>query len=1050
MRRVFLLFVMFAFSIVSVFAQRTVTGTVTDDAGEGIPGVTVIAKGTSEATITDLSGGYSISVPDGVTKIIFSYPGLVDAEKDVKDILNVEMKSDADIEEVIVTAIGAKKSEKKIGYAATTVKNDDLTRGKSSSALNALQGKVAGVNITSASGAPGASTKVILRGYTSISGNNEPLYVIDGVPINNSSSGSTSLNGGTDFGNQANDINPDDIESLTVLKGSSATALYGSRAANGVIVITTKKGSTKKGLSINVSSTTSFSSPLRLPLLQNTYGQGIQGAWDLRENTSYGPKLDGENRYWGYTVDGARMIKPYEALPNNVADFFEVGKSFNNSVSFSGGSEKSTFYLSYANVNDNGIMPYDFDVYKRNTLSIRGSTKLSDKLSTSASLNYVNKKNKFVPTGQSQSVWNDILQTPRDIPILELADYKSKFFNTDNYYGNYTTNPYFVLNEHGNKNNHDRIYGNASINYTPIENLNFLFRIGSDISNEQLKEWRAIKINSAEGHNFGTDIETGSVDESTTFRRQLNTDFIITYNNSFGEDFEFSALAGQNINQYEVLWKYMGVKDLTTPNFYDISNTAGAADVDTYFSMKRLIGVYGNVDFSYKRFLTLALTGRNDWSSTLPIENNSFFYPSVALSFVFSDAFPTIQKIIPYGKIRLSWARTGSATSSYQIHSVFVPAGHSDGFTSLNYPLPSGVNAYSHSSVIGNPNLRNALTTEKEIGTDIRILDNRVGIDFTYYDKTVTDLIFLVPLAKSSGFPYQRMNMGKVTNKGMEIVIKYDVIKRKKINWNVSLNFSNNRNELVELNDDLKQVVIGGLVGLSYMAEPGQPLGLFEGPVAKTDPEGRIIVNEQGLPQPSNEPEIWGNSQYDFIAGATSLLSYKGVTFSMVWDIRKGGLMYSRTIGMTYFTGISPVTLYNDRQPFIIPNSVVEIEKDGVITYEENTIPVKYSDLGGGANTYWDLGGTLVGRHQVIDKSFVKLRELSLSYNLPKNILNKLSLTGVSIGIVGRNLMLWTPSENIFIDPEMTTFGTGIEGDYGEFGALPTVRSIGINLQLKF
>ena len=1063
MKKLFLLFILFAFTVSFSLAQKTVTGKVTDNEGAGMPGVTVLAKGTNEAAITDLSGSYSLKVPAGVKTLLFSYIGFQDEEKPVADIVNVQMKANTELEEVIVSAIGIKKDEKTVTYAVTSVKGDELTENSDRSALNALQGKVAGVNITTASGAPGSSTRVISRGFSTFNGSNQPLFVVDGVPINNGSSGSTSLNGGTDYGNGINDIDPNIIESINFYKGSKATVLYGSRAANGVIVITTKSGKTKKGSAITINSSLKFSTPLRIPQLQNVYGQGIFGNWDLFENTSYGPKFDGELHYWGHVVDGERLIKPHVGLPNNVADFFEVGKTFNNSVTLTGGNESASYFLSLSNVSDDGIMPYDRDSYKRNTVSFNGTSKLTDKLISKASLNYVNKKNRYVPTGQGgQSVWNNVLQQPRDIPILELANYKDKFYNNDTYYSPYTTNPYWPLLENGNQNNEDRVFGRVELSYSPTEMISILGRIGTDVSNRELKQWRAKKINSPKadgGFNEGTDVEEGNVEEYTNWRSQINSDLIITYNNTF-KDFNISLLAGNNINQSAYRSQYTSATGINIEGFYDLSNTYGTPDVSEYSSLQRLIGLYGDAQITYKTWLTLQLSDRNDWSSTLPKENSSFNYPSIGISWIYSDLFPAIKKYIPYGKFRINWGQVGNDADAYQVNAVF--------YQPDRFPLPSNTNAFSVGNRIANPELQPEITTEIEIGTDMRFWNNRVQIDFAYYNKIITDLIFNVDLAASSGYGYQTMNLGEITNKGVELGLTITPVKKDNFVWDIRYTFSKNNSNLVKLNDQLDHVDIMGLLGGTehwLRAYPGGPIGIFEGskPEVYIDDQGveHPVVDAQGIPKLADEGYIqYGKSEYDFMMGLTSTMKiFKMITISANFDYRQGGLMHSRTAGMVFFTGIAPQTLYNDRQTFIVPNSVMEVgnnngtpddKTDDYTEFVENTRPVFYDVLGGSANSYWDRGGTLVGGHEIIDKTFIKLRYFNVSIQIPKKWIKGLNVSSLAVGFVSNNLLLWTPKSNNFIDPELTTYGNDIRADFGEFGATPSIRSMGFNLSVKF
>ncbi len=1065
MKKFAFLFFLVSFLGVGVYAQTTVTGTVTDENGDGIPGAIVKVKDMDPATMTDFNGGYSLNVPAGGDSLVFSFTGKETVIKSITgSVVDAQLfPADVKVTEVVVTGLGIKRDEKKVGYAVSTVGGEDVTKSQTSSAMNALKGKIPGVNITSASGAAGASTRVIFRGFSTINGNNQPLYVVDGMPINNAFSGSTSLNGGTDFGNQGNDINPNDIESISFLKGSAATAIYGNRAANGVIVITTKSGkNTKNKMNVTINSSFKFSTPLRLPQLQNVYGQGIYGNWDQRENTSYGPKFDGKLRYWGHVVDGQRLIKPYEALEDNVADFFEVGHYMQNSVAIASGNQSTNFRLSFSNTNQDGIMPYDKDSYKRNTVSLRGGTQLNNNISAKGSFNYINKKNKFVPTGQGgQSVYSNILQQPRDIPILDLANYKDPFYDKDTYYSPYTTNPYWPLLENGNENNEDRFYGMAQLKYDFSPKLSAMFRVGTDVSNSQTKEWRARKINSPDGFNPDTDKEYGRVEDYTIWRSQLNTDFIVNYSNNFGP-LSVDVLLGHNMNQRKYHSQYQGATNIDIENFYHISNTTERPNVSTNNSLRRLIGVYGNLELSYKGWLNLTTTARNDWSSTLPLKNNSFFYPGVSLGFVYTDAIPALKNIddiFSYGKIRASYGKTGNGAEPYQVYPYFYPAS--------GFPLPNQVNGFSLSNLRGNPELTPEMTTEFEIGTDMRFINARYRIDFTYYQRTTENLIFQKELAPSSGYSVQISNLGHINNNGVEVLLTLNPIKRKNFDLTLSWNFAINRSEVVDL---------GGLDSYSYMGllggsmehwwrfypqdslgNPGSPLGIFECTTPKVyvdeNGEEHIVVNAQGIPLvDENEYKEMGTNEPDFITGfGLNMTLFKFFNISASVDWRQGGIMHSRTSGMVYFTGITPNTLYNDRQPFVVPNSVVQIGKDenGDPIYVENSRPVIYDVLGGSPDSYWDRGGA-AGAHELIDKTFVKLRDIVFTFNMPKRYLQKTPFGAASFGVVGNNLLIWTSKSNNIIDPEMTTYGNDLLSEFGEFGATPTIRSVGFKLTLRF
>ena len=1067
MRKILLLFVMlFLMSMQVLQAQRVITGRVTSsEDGKSIPGVNVIIKGTLTGATTDVDGKYRITVPEKSDFLIFKFVSLKTQEVKIgsKTVVDVVMMPDVmNIEEVVVTAIGVKREEKSLGYSATQVNGDDIVKARDPSALNALQGKVAGVNISSASSNPGASTRVISRGYSSLTGSNQALYVVDGVPINNSAIGSTDINGGTDFGNRGNDINPDDIASITFLKGSSATILYGSRAANGVILITTKNGKelvkSGKNKGAQITFTTSFmaESVLKLPTFQNEFGEGFNGAPVSIENTSWGPKFDGVMRPWGHVVDNQQLIKPFVALPNNVKDFFDIGKTYDNSISITNSNENSSYYFSYSNINSDGIFPTDADSYKRNTFALRGTTKLDNKFTSSGSVSYVKKQSKFVPTGQEQSVYDNIMQTPRDISLVDQKDYKSLWYNLDNYYNGYAANPYYVLNEHGNQFNEDRVFGNVSLDYKFNSWLNATWRMGTDVANSQLKEWRAITKYSRQSY---VD-DVGRDKESNFFSREFNNDVLLNFKKDINKDIECDGLLGWTINQRNSQNNTAEVIGLSIPYFYQLSNSANAPTVTESISLRRLYGLYGSANFAYKKYLYLTINARNDWSSTLPTENRSFFYPGANAAFIFTEAFPAITKYIPYGKLRLGLSQSGNDANPYLIYPSFTQANFSDGYRGLDWPL-AGVNAMTVGNTIGNPNLKPEITTGFEIGTDLRFLNNRIGIDFTYYSKITKDLIYPVPVAYSSGFAYQTMNLGEISNKGVEIQLKGVPIKKKNFNWEVIVNFSKNNNLLVSLNNNLTKVDLGGTSSIGYVAIPGQPLGLFEGTVAMTDGNGHVVVDSKGLPLADPVLQIlkdkagdanYASSQYDWTGGIVNTLSYKNWSLRFSFDIRQGGLMYSRTKEMMYFAGTAPETTYNDRNPFIVPNSVMQVlDANGkLLGYTENTVPISQTNQT--FYQYYDQsrGGGEFSRAFLVSKSFIKLRDVVITYTFPKKWLDKTPFGNASLSFIGRNLLIFTPSSNHFIDPELTTFGNDLNADYGEFSAAPTTRSYGVSLRITF
>jgi TonB-linked SusC/RagA family outer membrane protein len=1060
----FLLTCLFLVGVGLVNAQtKSISGKVLSaEDGQPIIGATIKVKGTTAGTITNVDGEFKISLQGDAKNLVVSYVGMTTAEVQAVNGMTVKLQSDAKmIDEVVVTAIGIKRSQKALGYSATAISSADLTATGNRSALNALQGKVAGVEISSGSGAPGASTRVVMRGATSLGGSNQPLYIIDGVPVSNGQvGGSNSINGGLDFGNRANDINPDDVESMTILKGGSATALYGSRAASGVIIITTKNGSKANNKArVDISSTTTFESPLRLPVMQNEFGQGWYdrggGAADLMENGSWGPRFDGKTRIWGFAVDNQQQIKPYVALKDNIKDFFDTGISTNNTVAISNGDENKSYYMSFGNISSDGIMPTNADSYKRNNVSLRGSSKFLKIFTGSGSLNYVRKDSKFAETGQQQAALDGLWQSARDISVVDQKDYNNKFNNVDNYFTIFAQNPYYLLNEHGNKFLENRIFGNLSLDAKVLPWLTATFKAGGDAANSTLKKWRAITNSSRSDSND----EVGRVSEDSYYNSEINTDFYLTINKDFSKDFTFSGIVGHNFNQRDTRNQGTEVIGLDIPKFYNLSNSSATPNVYGASSSRRLVGVYGSLDFGYKSMLYLNVSARNDWSSTLPASNRSFFYPSVSTSFIFSELIEN-KDILSFGKIRVGVARTGKDADPYQISAVLGQTTLTDGYRNLNFPLAGSVNGFSVANLIGNDKLQPEISTDKEIGVDLKFFKNRIGLDVSLYDKTVTDLIWTVTIPSTTGFTAQTQNLGKITNKGIEVSLTLVPIKTKDFEWEISANFSKNKNLLVELAPGLDQISLGGTSSIDYVARPGYELGLYVGNVVATNDKGKTIVNSLGLPTFKDTKEVLGSSQNKYRIGGTTSLTYKGFRLHASIDFRKGGLMYSRTAEMMYFTGNAPQTTYNDRQPFIIPNSVQKLSNGD---YVENTVAI--AGFSSTMSKYYDqtYNAGQGAAYVLVDKTFFKLRELSLSYSLPKSLLAKTFVNSVDLALVGTNLFLWTPNSNLFTDPEMSTFGgtsstnksgssssADIGSDFGDYGGTPSTRSVGFSVKLGF
>ena len=1048
-----------AFSMLSTFLSaqdRVVTGkVVSSNDSVPLPGVNVVIPRTQEGTITGVDGSFTFQVPAGTDTLEFSFIGMEIQRVALgsRNEVYILMREAAyEVNEVVVTALGISRQTKALGYAVSAVDQKDIEKAGGKSAFNALQGKVAGVNISSASGAPGSSTRILMRGVSSLSGSNQPLFIIDGVPVSNSSSGSSSINGGTDFGNKLNDLNPDDIASVSFLKGASGSALYGSRAANGVVIITTKSGHLESPTQITFTSSVSFEKPLRLIEYQNEFGQGIYGNSILYENMSWGPAFDNKYRPWGHEVDGSIRVKAYSALPENVEEFFETGWNNSNSLAISGGTNATTYYLSYANTFWDGIFPTNADSYKRHALALRGSHKINQKFTSSAALNYIHKENSSVPTGQGeQSVYNQVMQTPRDVSLIEQQDVDSVWNTIDNHYSLYTVNPYQILYRNGNKNIENRFFGNVELNYQATESLAAKARIGGDFSTQYRKSWRE-RVQPEGNNEYSSIYDPGVNTEAHIDQTQFNSDILLSYQKELGK-FNLGAIAGHNLNQRESTSLSTGVNSQLIDGFHHLSNSSERPTSAHSLVRLRSMGVYGNIDLSYKNWLFISATGRNEWSSTLPPANNSYFFPGANLGVVITDMLGLKSATFSFVKIRGSWARVGNDAPPYAVNQVYGQAAHSDGFGYLAYPLAGNINSFMVSDYIGNDELRPEMSEEIEIGTDIRLFRNRIGIDAAYYERTTTDLIWPSPVPTSTGYRYQIQNLGELSNKGVEILVNVHLIDRKDFDWEVSVNFTKNNNKLEYLNNQLDKAELNALrvdggQQITWVAIPGEPVGVFLARGPQYTDNGSIVVDNQGLPVAADDVVQYGNSQYRYFGGVTSGWSYKGLSFEVLFDYRIGGLMYSRTKDISVWAGTVPLTTYNDREPFIIPNSVVETGRDanGNPVYIENTTPIDDQTLG----EFWANGGFDLDGTSLIDKSFVKLRQVAINYQLPARLIEKLPIEQLSLGVIGTNLWLWTPSDQTYIDPEITTFGNDFSADFGEYGAQPTVKSISVNLRVNF
>ncbi|WP_300725828.1 SusC/RagA family TonB-linked outer membrane protein [uncultured Bacteroides sp.] len=1070
-RKMMLLLTMLLISIGLVNAQTSkVTGNViSDEDGLPVVGASVLVKGTNVGTITDVDGNFVLgNVPSTAKQLVISYIGLQTQEVAIQPNLKIVLLADSkQLDEVVVTAMGMKRSEKALGYSATSIGPDKITETRTSDVMSGLAGKVAGVQISSTSSDPGASNSVVIRGVSSLSGSNQPLYVVDGVPLNNSALYSTdALNSGYDFGNGANAVNPDDVENMTILKGAAATALYGSRAAGGVIMITTKSGKKGKGLGIEYNGGVQWSTVLRLPQMQNEFGMGWYGDKTDIENGSWGPRFDGSMTVWGNVYNNSQKLKPYVAKEDNIKDFFDTGLRYSNSVSFNGATDASSYFVSFSQVSDDGMIPTDADSYDKYTFSARGSHKIKN-LTFSSSVNYAYQKNSFATTGQGLSMYNSVMQTPRDISLISMED-QSDPFNTPGYY--YTPygvmNPYYILENYKNEYESERFYGKFQLDYEFLKYFKFTYRFGLDTSTGQkdtgepnLYALYYEGTPNGEGQGSGSPFtgETGSVTEQIIRRREINQDIMVTFDMPIN-DFHVNALVGFNGNERKSSYLYSSITDLTIPTWYNLSNSSKSPSTNTSESLRRLMGVYGQFEGSWKNMLYLTVTARNDWSSTLPKENRSFFYPGFTGSFIFSEILPEdLKNIITFGKIRAAWGKTGNDADPYMVNPVYSQAGaagywrENTYYSTYRFPfINSGYNAYTVGNTLGSNTLSPEMTTEYEFGLNMAFFNNRLSFDAAYYNRKTDKQIYSLNMDPASGYTYQNTNLGEVENKGVELLVNVTPIQTKDFSWDITWNFTKNWSKVLSLPEEMggEALIYGLNGGIGMYAVVGEPVGVFKAEVPQRTDDGKIVVNSAtGLPVAKEGMQIVGDMNYKYTMGISTTLRYKGISLSADFDIRKGGLMYSRTKDINYFTGNAMQTAYNDRNPFIVPNSVNAItDANGSVTYVENTTPLDNA----GIYSYWEAGGSDMDSAFLIDKSYVKLRSLVLGWDLPKKWLAKTFLKDVRLSVYGNNLFVWTPSSNTFVDPELTSFGNDLEGNYGEWSANPSSRRFGFNVSVKF
>ena len=779
------------------------------------------------------------------------------------------------------------------------------------------------------------------------------------------------------------------------------------------------------------------------------------------ENGSWGPRLDGVVRPWGAIVDNSQLIKPFTFIDDNIRKFYKTGLEFNNNIALSGGNDKAAFFFSYSNVSSDGVIPTNTDYLARNTLSLRVNNKFS-KFTINSSFNYVNKKVNQPSTGQGGSdgstIFQDLLQIPVDIPIHDFRDYKNKFFDVNSYFTPYAENPYYGIHENRSTQTSDRFFGSLDLNYQFTKAFAAQLRVGADVDNSRGFAYRAVNDPAPGSWNKGGNTEgssrtkdVGSVTETNTYVGNVNGDFILKFVKDVSHNFNIDALAGINYNQADTKTTFGAITDLLVPGFYNLSNSTKQPTTGDARTRQRLLGVYAQATVGYKSQLFLTLNARNDWSSTLPIDHNHFFYPGGNASWIVSNSFDLKSSPISYLKLRGGYGKTGTSAPVYDVFPVLIAGGVPLPFGTINFPF-NGVSSFRIQNGIANPNLKPIITAEAELGMDIRFFKNRLGLDVAVYDKRTDGQIFNVPISPGTGYTTLVQNLGLVSNKGIEIALNAKPVDGRNFTWTVDYNFSTNKNKVENLNGGPAKVTIFGITGGAELdAFPGKTVSGIYASVPQYTPDGKIIVSATtGKPIPATDRGYYGNAENDFTMGLANSLKYKGFQLNFSIDYRDGGVFYSKTAEQLLFTGNSISSLYNDRRPFIVPNSVYQsgVDATGKPVYKENTTPITENNL----QDFFPEGNNpaLAYRNDIIDRSFIKLRDISLSYFFSNRLASKIGASNVGVTVYARNLLLWTPKSNMYIDPEASNWGNDLSSQFGEFETAPTSKQFGVAVKLGF
>ncbi|WP_288881301.1 SusC/RagA family TonB-linked outer membrane protein [uncultured Bacteroides sp.] len=1022
--------------------SNKVIGTVKDEFGPVI-GASVVEKGTSNGVVTDLNGKFSLNVKPGATLII-SFVGYKQQEVKAGNApLNIVLEEDSKmLGEVVVTALGIKRERKALGYGVAEVQGEALTKAKETNVINSMAGRVPGLVVSQTAGGASGSSRVILRGSTEMTGNNQPLYVIDGVPLDNTNFGSAGTYGGFDLGDGISSVNPDDIESMSVLKGPAASALYGSRASHGVILITTKKANKDK-ISVEYNGTMTFDTQLaKWDDVQQIYGMGSNGTYPINA-------VSNTNMSWGAKADGTNMLKyfdgverPYLIVPDNTSQFFRTGFTATNSAIIGVNNGKTGIRFTYTDMRNKDIVPKTH--MSRDIFNLRANT-TAGKFDLDFSGNYTREDVKNRPAlGDSKSnIGKNLMTLATTYDQKWLKTYQDANGEYSNWNGMdpYNVNPYWDVYKNSNNSKKDQFRFNGKVVWNITQHLKIQGTAGAELNWFTFEDYKAP---TTPGY------ESGYLQNNNFRNRMYNFELLALYNNSWG-DFDFNATLGGNLykvnNQTIVTTaKDMKIRDVVAlMSFNEVS-------VEPYSYRKQINSIYGAVNLGWKHMLYFDATLRGDQSSTLPVSNNMYIYPSFSGSFVFSELLKLGDKL-PYGKVRMSWAQVGSDTDPYQLGLVY---------TKSKFAYPGYTIGYISNGTIPNKDLKPTKTNSFEMGLELKFLKNRIGLDFTYYSQLSKNQIMGMASSSTSGYGYRLINAGEIENKGVEIALNTRPIQMKDFSWDLNFNFSKNSNKVKKLVDDMDMFELEKATWLDVQvaAKVGENFGSIVGPDFQRNENGDILIDPStGLPMYDKSNHVLGNASWDWTGGVHTNFSYKNISLSAVFDVKVGADLYSMSARAAHETGKSMATLegreawykseearqaagYAKDSPdwmptggFIAPGVI----DNGDGTYRENDIVIN-------PEKYWMSVCRNAPSMFIYDNSYVKCREITLSYTLPKAWLKNV-VDGLTISFVARNpFIVWKNIPNI--DPDSNynnTTGMGME-----YGSLPSRKSYGFNVNVKF